>query len=324
MSNKTKDSSDNLTNTNIKSTKSINVLQFCSDNQLDVYNKDSINNWRDIKRPSINRIGLEILGYFDNDSISKNIIGLGTRESNMMDSLSADALENNLTKIFSKEPPLVICSNGVSEKNKNLILKYCKKFETPIVLSDTSLSFLITNIGIYIAEFFAPETFVHGSLVVVNGVGVLIIGDSGIGKSEAVIELIQRGHIFISDDSVIIKRFGHNFIGTSPKITQNILESRGLGLINIKKIYGEKSIKNKANIDLVIELKKDDSFNFDRLGNENYFYETLNGKIKKILLPVRLGRNAASLIETATLLFFSKKDGVDAYTEIQERIKNAK
>lgn len=321
MSNKSKENNDNLIN--IKSTKSINVLQFCNDNQLEVYNKDSIKKWRDIKRPSINRIGLEILGYFDNDSLSKNIIGLGTRESNMMDSLSADVLENNLTKIFSKEPPLVICSNGVSEKNKNLILKYCQKFDTPIVLADTSLSFLITNIGIYIAEFFAPETFVHGSLVVVNGVGVLIIGDSGIGKSEAVIELIQRGHIFISDDSVIIKRFGHNFIGTSPKITQNFLESRGLGLINIKKIYGEKSIKNKTNIDLVIELKKDDSFNFDRLGNENYFYETLNGKIKKILLPVRLGRNAASLIEIATLLFFSKKDGVDAYTEIQERIKNA-
>lgn len=300
----------------------INVLNLCEDNLLEIINKNNIKNWRNIKRPSINRVGLEIIGHFEIDDLNKNIIGFGTRESNLMDSVDVDQLENNLKRIFKQKPPLVICSNGVNQKNKDLIFKWANEFETPVVFVDTKLSFITTTVGIYIAEHFAPEDFVHGSLVIINGIGVLIVGPSGIGKSEAVIELIQRGHMFVSDDSVIIKRIGNHFIGQSPKITKNILEARGLGLIDIKTIYGEKSIKDKTNIDLVIELKKDDQYNFDRLGNENYFYDILDGKIKKILIPVRLGRNTASLIEVATSLFISKNEGVDTFKEIQERIRN--
>ncbi|WP_022935370.1 HPr(Ser) kinase/phosphatase [Mesomycoplasma moatsii] len=300
----------------------ISVLNLCEDNLLEIINKNNIKNWRSIKRPSINRVGLEIIGHFEIDDLNKNIIGFGTRESNLMDSVDVDQLENNLKRIFKQKPPLVICSNGVNQKNKDLIFKWANEFETPVVFVDTKLSFITTTVGIYIAEHFAPEDFVHGSLVIINGIGVLIVGPSGIGKSEAVIELIQRGHMFVSDDSVIIKRIGNHFIGQSPKITKNILEARGLGLIDIKTIYGEKSIKDKTNIDLVIELKKDDQYNFDRLGNENYFYNILDGKIKKILIPVRLGRNTASLIEVATSLFISKNEGVDTFKEIQERIRN--
>ncbi|MBD5423098.1 MAG: HPr(Ser) kinase/phosphatase [Mycoplasma sp.] len=306
----------------INTSKFINVEKLCIDNGLDVINKDIIDNWREIMRPSINRVGLEIIGHFEHDDIDKNIVGFGTKESTLMDSIDSEELEINLKKIFDFNPPLVICSSGVSEKNKNLILNHGNKSKTPIVFVDTKLSFITTTVGIYIAENFAPEDFVHGSLVIINGVGVLIVGDSGVGKSEAVIELVQRGHMFVSDDSVIIKRIGNNFIGISPDITKNILEARGLGLINIKAIYGEKSIKDKTNIDLVIELKKDEQMNFDRLGTENHFYNVLNGKIKKILIPVKLGRNTASLIEVATSLYLSKKDGVDAFEQIQERIKN--
>lgn len=311
-----------------KKLKSINISQFinvqklCLDNELDVFNKEKIQNWREIKRPSINRVGLEIIGHFEHDDIDKNIIGFGTKESTLMSTIPRDELENNLKKIFEYLPPLAICSSGVSEENKKLILKHANNTETPVVFVDTKLSFITTTVGIYIAENFAPEDFVHGSLVIINGIGVLIIGDSGVGKSEAVLELIQRGHMFVSDDSVIIKRIGNNFIGVSPEITKNILEARGLGLINIKSIYGEKSVKDKTNIDLVIELKKDENTNFDRLGNENHFYNVLNGKIKKILIPIKLGRNTASLIEVATSLYISKKDGVDAFQQIQERIKN--
>lgn len=308
----------------INTSKYINVLRLCNDNQLSVVNKDKIKNWREVKRPSINRMGVEILGHFENESISKNIIGFGTKESTLMDSLKEDILDKNLKEIFSYKPPLVICSSGLSQINKNKLLMHANESETPIVFSNTRLSFITTTVGIYIAENFSPEDFVHGSLVIINGVGVLIVGDSGVGKSEAVIELVQRGHMFVSDDSVIIKRVGEHFVGHSPEITRNILEARGLGLINIKAIYGEKSVKNKTNIDLVIELKKDENFNFDRLGNENYFYNILDGKIRKILIPVRLGRNTASLIEVATSLFISKQDGIDAFTEIQERIKNGK
>lgn len=305
----------------INTSKFINVLDLCLDNELEIINLKKIKKWRQVKRPSINRVGLEIIGHFEIEDLNKNILGFGTKESILMDSIDLKTLEKNLDKIFSYLPPLVICSSGVSSKNKKLILKYANKYETPAVFVDTKLSFITTTVGIYIAEHFAPQDFVHGSLVIINGIGVLIIGQSGVGKSEAVIELIQRGHMFVSDDSVIIKRVGNHFIGISPEITKDMLEARGLGLINIKSVYGEKSIKDKTNIDLVIELKKDDQFNFDRLGNENHFYEILNGKIKKILIPVRLGRNTASLIEVATSLYICKNDGKDAFTEIQERIK---
>ena len=300
----------------------INVKKLCEDNLLDIINEENITEWREIKRPSINRVGLEILGHLETEDLSKNIIGLGTKESALMDRLDEKELIKNLEKIFSHNPPLVICSNGVNEKNRNIILEIANKTKTPVAFVSTKLSFITTTIGIYIAEHFAPQDFVHGSLVIINGIGVLIIGQSGVGKSETVIELIQKGHMFVSDDSVIVKRVGNHFIGSSPDITKDMLEARGIGLVNIKAIYGERAVKQKTNIDLVIELKKDDGFNFDRLGNENYFYEILDGKIRKILIPIRLGRNTASLVELATSLFISKNDGVDAFNEIQERIKN--
>ncbi len=309
----------------INTSEFINVIDLCNDNSLEIINKENIKKWREIKRPSINRVGLEISGLFENtDSLDKNIIGFGTRESNIMDSIKAKELEENLKKIFEQLPPLVICSNGVKDKNKKLILKWANKYETPVVFASTKLSFTTTTVGIYIAEKFAPEDFVHGSLVEINGIGVLIVGQSGVGKSEAVIELLQRGHMFVSDDSVIIKRVGNNYFGSSPQITKNILEARGLGLINIGSIYGEKAIKEKSSIDLVIELKKDEQFNFDRLGNEDHYYEVLGGKIRKILIPVKLGRNTASLIEVATYLFISRKRGISSFKEIQERILNDK
>lgn len=308
----------------INTSRFINVLNLCEDNLLEVVNRDKIKKWREVKRPSINRVGLEILGHFDHEDLNKNIIGFGTKESSLMDSLKKKTLDENLKKIFDQKTPLVICSNGVSEKNKKLILKYANETDTPVVFPDTKLSFVTTTVGIYIAEHFAPQDFVHGSLVVINGIGVMIIGESGVGKSEAVVELIQRGHMFVSDDSVIIKRIGNHFVGISPEITKNILEARGLGLIDIESIYGKKSVKERTNIDLVIELIKDEKFHFDRLGNQNHFYKILDGKINKIQIPVRAGRNTSSLIEVAASLYITKKEGVDAFQEIQERIKEGK
>lgn len=306
----------------INVSKFIDVLSLCEDNLLNIVNRKKIKKWREIKRPSINRLGLEILGYFNRqEEINKNIVGFGTKESALMDSLKKEDVHKNIEKIFKHKPPLVICSNGVSKKNKELILKFANQFDTPVVFSETKLSFITTTVGIYIAEHFAPQEFVHGSLVIINGIGVMIVGQSGVGKSEAVVELIQRGHMFVSDDSVIVKRIGNHFVGISPDITRNILEARGLGLIDIETIYGRKSVKDKTNIDLVVELIKDENFNFDRLGNENHFYDILDGKISKIQIPVRAGRNTSSLIEVAASLYILKKDGIDAFKEIQERIK---
>lgn len=301
----------------------IDVQKLCNDNGLEILNKDRIKTWNTIKRPAINRVGFELLDHFYNSNINMNIIGFGTMESKYMDIVDEKTLSKKLNNIFKHRPPLVICSINVNERNKKNIIEQANRNDIPVVVTETQLSFVITTIGIYIAEYFAPEEFVHGSLVIINGIGVLLIGDSGVGKSEAVLELVQRGHTFVSDDSVNIKRIGNKFVGSSPKITKNLLEARGLGMIDMKLIYGNRSIKDKSDINLVVELKhfeKGDETNFDRLGNQKNYYNVLGGKINKIIIPVRSGRNVASLIEVATNLFESKQQGFDILNTIKERI----
>ena len=311
-----------MANKTKKNAKQIDVQQLCLDHQLEIVNQSVIKKWKPILRPAINRAGFELLGHFYTQGLNMNIIGWGTAESNYMDLVNEEDLRAVLNKIFIHHPPLVICSQGVNQRNRSIVLEQATLNDIPVAFSNTKLSFLTTTIGIYIAEYFAPEERIHGSLVIINGVGVLIMGESGIGKSEAVLELIQKGHIFVSDDAVDVQRIGNEFIGYSPAITKNILESRGLGLIDIRTIYGDRAVKNKSNINLVVELKmsKDKTINeFDRLGNQNNYFPLLGGKISKIDIPVRLGRNLASLIEVASNLFAAKKNGSNPLATIQKR-----
>lgn len=303
----------------------VNVLELCEENKLEVINREFVKIWSNIQRPAINRAGLELKGYFYKESaIAKNIIGWGTSESNWMLSISDTERNEALENLISKKPPLIICSSGVVEENRKIIIKIATKYKIPVVLSEIPLSSLTTTIGVYLAEKFAQTEFVHGSLIIINGVGVMIIGASGIGKSEVILELIQKNHIFVSDDAIFIKRIGNNFIGYSPEITKDILEARGLGLLDIRTIYGDKSIRNKTNIDLVVELKKSEQISeFDRIGNKNLSYSILGGKINKIDIPIKAGRSASSLVVAAANLLISKQNGIDALNIIQERtLKN--
>ncbi|MGL4343520.1 MAG: HPr(Ser) kinase/phosphatase [Metamycoplasmataceae bacterium] len=302
--------------------KEISVIEFCNDNKLEIINKDKIKITTTIKRPAINRLGLELKGFIENENLNKNIIGWGTVESHWMSSIDKKDLDLTLSKIFNYNPPLVICSKGVSEENKKIIVKNATKFNVPVVFSDLPLSSITTTIGVYLSSFFAQSEFVHGSLIIINSIGVLVIGKSGIGKSEVILDLVQKNHIFVSDDAVLIKRIGNNFIGESPLLTQDILEARGLGLMNIRAIYGEKSIRKSTTIDLVVELEHYEATSqFDRLGNKNLFYLVLGGKINKIKIPVTPGRSVSSLVEAAVNLHISKLNGIDALEIIQNREK---
>ena len=301
----------------------INVFELCQENKLEVVNEHSIKKWSNIQRPAINRAGLELKGYFyKKNSISKNIIGWGTSESNWMSSISEKEREESLNTLIMQKPPLIICSSGVNEENRKIIIEIATKYEVPIVLSNIPLSSVTTTIGVYLSEKFAQTEFVHGSLIIINGVGVMIIGASGIGKSEVILELIQKEHIFVSDDAIFIKRIGNNFVGYSPEITKDILEARGLGLLDIRTIYGDRAIRSKTNIDLVVELKNaEEIVEFDRIGNKNLLYSILGGKISKINIPIKAGRSASSLVVAAANLFISKQSGIDALKIIEERTK---
>jgi len=183
------------------------------------------------------------------------------------------------------------------------------------------LSLITSTIGLQIATHIAKVEERHGSLVIVNGVGVMVVGKSGVGKSEAVVELIQLGHTFVSDDTVRIKRIGQTFIGYPAILTKDLLEVRGFGLINVKTIYGIKSVREKSNINLIIELvdTKGKEGTFDRLGISEIKEEILGGFIPKIQLPIKEGRSTSSLIEIAVNSHLAREMGDDPISTIAQR-----
>ncbi|MGV2392466.1 UNVERIFIED_CONTAM: hypothetical protein O8I53_05515 [Campylobacter lari] len=178
--------------------------------------------------------------------------------------------------------------------------------------------------GTYLSDFYSEETQVHGCLTVIYGVGVLIIGQSGIGKSEATHELIQNGHLFVADDAVLIKHIGANFYGRSPYLTRDLLEMRGTGLVNIMHSYGVKSISRGTVVSLVVELVEKSNIDYsslDRLGDKELRYPILGGSIRKVQVPVKIGASVSSLIEAAVIAHISRKEGFNALELLEERRK---
>lgn len=278
-----------------------------------------------IQRPSINRTGLILAGVSTSEEFSKNIVGWGTNESKFLLSLSEKQAIKAIERVVSKKPPLIMLSIGFDKQLLDLILIMANKYDVQIVKSEEHLSTLIANIGSYLSEFFAKSIAIHGCAIIVNGVGVIIIGASGVGKSEAILELIQKGHVFVSDDTVHISRLGTRYIARPSEITKDFLEVRGIGLIDIRHTYGSTMIRNKMDIDLVLELiPQDNNVNFDRLGNGDLQYHVLDGLINKIQIPVKQGRTISALVIAAVNSFLVKKDGLDPLEKIQERIKNGK
>ncbi|MGZ9454185.1 HPr(Ser) kinase/phosphatase [Mycoplasma sp. AC157] len=292
---------------------------------INEFNLNPINNFPEgeIKRPSINRAGLLLAGVVSNETLTKNIVAWGTNESEFLLSLNQTERKNALIRVLGQHPPLLMLSIGFSKKLYDEVLEIANQFSVQVTNSEEHLSTLIANIGSFLSEYFAKKEAVHGCAIIINGVGVLIVGSSGVGKSEAVLELIQDGHTFVSDDTVIISRLGTRFIGKPSPITQDLLEVRGIGIIDIRHTYGSSMIRKKLDIDLVLELVLSDSaINFDRLGNSELHYNILGGTIQKIQIPVKQGRTTSSLVVAAVNSYLVKQDGLDPIQKIQERIKN--
>ena len=289
---------------------------------LEVSNEEFADLNRVINGSAIHRLGLELVNAVKITDGNKNVVGWGTKENSYLTSLAPEERVISLKRVLSIDTPLVLLSMGVSEEISNLIEDVCNEYNIPLVKSKLHLSYVSMTIGLYIVKFLAESTTIHGSLVVVNGIGVMIIGKSGIGKSEAVLELIQKGSSFVCDDSVVVKRIGTDFIGEPAKLTKDFLEARGIGLIDIPKIYGFKSTSDFANIDLVIELLPSEDLNkVDRLGNMGLKYEVLGGEIDKVQIPVENGRTLSALIEAATNVYIAKIHGHNPLEIISERNK---
>ncbi|VEU75497.1 HPr kinase/phosphorylase [Mycoplasmopsis maculosa] len=303
----------------------INVRKVLKKFNIELANKTDDLVYRNINFPAIKRLGLEIAHVTDNERYSRNVVCWGTSESVYFKKIGKQKAIETLRRVLEVKPPLVILSKGMASLQSEWIINICDEYKIPIYISDKSTSKITSTIGTYLSDFYSEETQVHGCLTVVYGVGVLIIGESGIGKSEATHELIQNGHLFVADDAVLIKHIGANFFGRSPLLTRDLLEMRGTGLVNVLHLYGVKSISRGAVVNLVVELVEKNNISYsslDRLGDKEMSYPILGGKIKKVQVPVKVGASVSSLIEAAVIAYLSKKEGFDALKLLEDRRVN--
>ena len=197
-----------------------------------------------------------------------------------------------------------------------------RKYSTPILITNDKTSAFVSEVIRWLNVELAPRISIHGVLVDVYGEGILITGESGIGKSEAAIELIKRGHRLVSDDVVELKKISEEtLVGSSPDITRHFIELRGIGIIDVKTLFGVECVKLEQNIDLVIQLEDwNRETNYDRLGLEECYVEYLGNKVACHSIPIRPGRNLAVIVESAAVNHRQKKMGYNAAQELYNRV----
>nr|MCR5721242.1 HPr(Ser) kinase/phosphatase [Lachnospiraceae bacterium] len=274
-----------------------------------------------ITQPDINRPAIQIAGYYEHyDAARLQIIGFV--EYTYMENLSTKEKREAYEKLLSFEetPAVVYCRELVPD---DIFLEIANKHKVPVLMTKKSTSDFMAEIIRWLKVKLAPCIVVHGVLVDVYGEGVLITGESGIGKSEAALELIKRGHRLVSDDAVEIRKVSDDtLIGSAPDVTKHFIELRGIGIVDVKTLFGVSSVKDTQSIDLVIRLEEwNRDKEYDRLGLEEQYTEYLGNKVVCHNIPIRPGRNLAIICESAAVNYRQKKMGYNAAQEFYKRIQ---
>lgn len=268
----------------------------------------------------VNRPALQLSGYFEHFEQSRVEI-IGMVEYAYLQKKSEEERKELYDAFLSFDIPCVIFCRGFEPDP--LFLEAANRNNVPILGTERATSGFMAELIYTLTEQLAPCITIHGVLVDVYGEGLLIMGESGIGKSEAALELIRRGHRLVTDDVVEIRKINeHTLIGTSPDVTRYFIELRGIGIIDVKTLFGVECVKEKQNIDLVIKLedwKKENDY--DRLGLEDEYTEFLGNKVVCHSLPIRPGRNLAVICEAAAVNHRQKKMGYNAAQELYRRVQ---
>jgi HPr kinase/phosphorylase len=281
-------------------------------------------NQKIISKQDINRPGIQLTGYFEHyDSDRIQIIGFV--ESEFMCSLDREKKESIYNEFMREDIPGIIFCRGLIPDN--LFLEKASQKNVPVFSSDVITTRFMSEIIRWLNVKLAPCITIHGCLADVYGVGVFIQGESGIGKSEALLELIKRGHRLIADDAVEIRKVSDETLyGQAPEMIRDFMEIRGIGIVDMRALYGYQIIKESQNIDLVITLEewsKDKVY--DRMGLDEKTTEILGNKVTHYEIPIRPGRNLAVIIEAAAVICRQRKLGynsVEAFLQRQQSIKN--
>lgn len=267
----------------------------------------------------VSRPGLQLAGFFNHfEPLRLQVIG--NVESAYISELSHERLLEVFSEMFSKKIPALIFARNIEPTPE--CLEMAKKYDVTVLRCLESTSYIVSSLITYLKSALAPRITRHGVLVEVYGEGLLLMGESGIGKSEAAAELLKRGHRLISDDAVEIRKIaGNTLMGTSPELIRNYIEIRGIGVINVAKLFGMAAIKTETAIDQVINIVPWSSEQmYDRLGLEEQHMELLGVKVPAITIPVKPGRNLAIILEIAAMNSRQKKMGYNAAAEFTEQL----
>ena len=270
--------------------------------------------------PDINRPALQLTGFFEHFAYERVQL-IGCVEYTFLENVEEDEKEKIYDMLLSyKIPCIIFCRNL---KPDDSLIEKANKANVPVFSTETPTSAFSAEIIRWLNVELAPCISIHGVLVDVYGVGVLIMGESGIGKSEAALELIKRGHRLVSEDVVEIRKVSdETLVGTAPDITRHFIELRGIGIVDVKMLYGVQSVRETQNIDLVITLEEwDRDKEYDRLGLEEQYTEFLGNKVVCHQLPIRPGRNLAIIVETAAINHRQKSMGYNAAQELYKRVQ---
>ena len=273
-----------------------------------------------ITQPDINRPGIQLTGYFEHyDSTRLQIMGFV--EYTYIMSLDPERKLEICNAILNHQTPAFIFCRDL--KPDPVFKELAVKYGVPLLGTSKATSSFMAQAIRWLNAKLAPCIQVHGVLVDIYGEGVLITGESGIGKSEAAIELIKRGHRLVSDDAVLIRKVSEDtLIGSAPEVTKHLIEIRGIGIVDVKQMFGVSSVKDDQEIDLVIKLKdwsKDQEY--DRMGLEEEYTEYLGNRVVSHTIPIRPGRNLAVICESAAVNHRQKKMGYNAAEELYKRIQ---
>lgn len=267
-----------------------------------------------IKSMDINRMGLELIGNLDNFDPFRLLI-MGQSESYFLSTLTSNEVYKSIEAILSLRPPALVITRGIKPITE--IVDIAKKFSIPILISNETTSDVISGLVSFLSLHLAPRIRRSGGLMNIHGEGILLVGESGVGKSETAIELLKRGHRLVADDAVDIRRVSKNtLVGSAPDNVRHFIEVRGIGIINARRIFGIGAVKLTESIDMVINLEAwKEGKAYDRMGEDSYT-EILGIKVPFITIPVRTGRNLAIIIEVAAMSNRQKKMGYNAAREL--------
>ena len=268
---------------------------------------------------SVERPGLQLAGEFFDYFDSRRVIMLGLSEYEYLRTFTSEERKTKLRSLLEHgELPCIILSRDLPALPE--LVETAKEFSCPIFRSPKITTDLMSDLYIYLNRLLAPSVTEHGVLMEVFGVGILLTGKSGVGKSETAMELIKRGHRLIADDNVIIKEIANELYGTAPEIIRYFMELRGIGIINVKSMYGSGSVLDEKKIQLIIQLENwQQGKDYDRIGDEMSTASYFGITVPKLTIPVSPGRNLAIIIEVAARNFRLKSMGYDASEELITR-----